>query len=103
MPNVQPFTRKAAKIHAGIMALVFGLVGGLMVFIMTIWLLIKGGPNVGAHLRLLSQYFIGYSVTWCGSVIGFMWGALVGALTGAMIGWIYNFVAAWRDRKKSTD
>jgi hypothetical protein len=101
MSTVQPFTRKAAKIQAGIMALVFGLIGGLIIFIMTLWLLIKGGQTIGPHLSLLSQYFIGYSVTWYGSIIGFLWGAFVGALTGAMIGWIYNIVSGWRDKMNS--
>jgi hypothetical protein len=30
---------------------------------MTIWLVIKGGPNMGQHLQLLGQYFVGYSVS----------------------------------------
>ncbi|RMF60851.1 MAG: hypothetical protein D6748_03115, partial [Calditrichaeota bacterium] len=61
-------------------------------------LLIKGGPNVGAHLNLLGQYFVGYSVTWTGSFIGLLWGGLVGWLVGWLIGLIYNRIVWLRNR-----
>jgi hypothetical protein len=84
--------RTVARIQAGVMALVFGLIGGLGMFLMTVWLLIKGGQNVGRHLNLLGYYFIGYSVSWTGSVIGLFYGALVGGLIGWAIGKIYNHI-----------
>jgi len=31
---------------------------------MTVWLVIKDGPRAEQHLELLSNYFVGYSVTW---------------------------------------
>ena len=43
----------------------------LGLFIATNWLVIKGGERVGPHLQLLSQYFIGYRVTFLGSFIDF--------------------------------
>ncbi len=83
-------SRAVARIHAAVLALVFGLVGGLGLFAMTAWLLIKGGDHVGPHLQLLGQYFIGYSVTWTGSIIGFFYGMLFGGVIGWSIGKIYN-------------
>jgi hypothetical protein len=65
---------------------------------MTAWLLIKGGPQVGAHLQLLGHYFIGYSVTWKGSLVGLFYGALVGGVVGWSIGTIYNGIVAIRQR-----
>jgi hypothetical protein len=65
---------------------------------MTAWLLIKGGPHVGAHLQLLGHYFVGYSVTWQGSLVGFFYGALVGGVVGWSIGTIYNGVVVIRQR-----
>jgi hypothetical protein len=85
-----------ARIQAGVMALVFGVVGGLGVFVMTVWLLVKGGHNVGQHLKLLGNYFIGYSVSWAGSIIGLFYGALFGGLIGWVIGKIYNRVVTIR-------
>ena len=65
-----------------------GIVCGLGLFAATAILLIKGGEEVGPNLGLLSQYFIGYSVTWTGSIIG----ALYGCVTGFVIGWSIAFV-----------
>ena len=55
-----------ARLRASVMAVVFGLVGGLGLFLATAWLLIQGGPGVGYHLSLLDNYFPGYTVTWPG-------------------------------------
>jgi hypothetical protein len=59
-----------ARIRTNALAAVCALIGGLGLFAMTVWLLIKGGPQVGKNLQLLSNYFIGYTVTWAGSVVG---------------------------------
>ncbi len=87
-------------LNAKVMGLVLGLVIGLAVFIATNWLVIKGGSQVGPHLRLLSQYFIGYRVSITGSLIGFAYGFAVGTLSGGFIGWIYNKIATLADHKK---
>jgi len=95
--ELQEVSRAVARIHAGVLALVGGFVGGAGVFMVTAWLLIKGGPNVGAHLQLLNQYFYGYSVTWPGALVGLLYGALTGAVVGWLIGAIYNLVAGLRE------
>jgi hypothetical protein len=65
-------------------ATAIGTVSGLLIFLATIFLIIKGGKVVGPNLQLLNQYFIGYSVTIKGAFIGmcysFFWGFLVGWL-----------------------
>jgi len=91
-------TRAAAKIQATALAIVFGLICGLGLFGMTAWLLIMGGQNIGAHLSLLSNYFIGYSVTWPGSLIGLIYGTIVGGIVGWVIGKIYNRIAIMRQK-----
>jgi len=98
----QLVSRKVAVIHSGVLALVMAVVGGASLFLMTVWLLIKGGKTVGPHLSLLGQYFIGYSVTWTGSFVGLLYGALVGGLIGWSIGLIYNRVAEWRQQWTKT-
>ncbi len=90
-------TRAVARMHAGVLALVGGVLGGGGLFAMTAWLLIKGGPNVGAHLRLLGQYYYGYSVTWTGSLIGLLYGAITGAVVGWLVGVVYNVIAGLRE------
>ena len=84
-------------LNAKALGLVLGLLGGLAIFIATNWLVLKGGKPVGPHLQLLSQYFIGYKVSFLGSFIGFAYGFAVGTLSGTLIGWIYNKIAAFRD------
>jgi hypothetical protein len=84
-------------LNAKAFGLVLGLLCGIIIFITTNWLVIKGGEQVGPHLRLLSQYFIGYRVSFLGSLIGFAYGFALGTLSGAFIGWIYNKIAAFRE------
>ncbi|MBW3660463.1 MAG: hypothetical protein KY397_02370 [Gemmatimonadetes bacterium] len=88
-----------ARMRAGVMAIVFGMVGGLGLFIATAWLLVRGGEDVGRNLGLLSNYFPGYSVTWPGSMVGLLYGAMVGAIVGGSVAWIYNRIATWSERR----
>jgi hypothetical protein len=83
-------SRTVARLQGGVLAVVCGLIGGMGLFLMTVWLLLKGGTEVGSHLQLLSNYFIGYSVTWKGSIIGLLYGFLTGAILGWIIGFLYN-------------
>lgn len=94
----------ALLFHAKTMGLVLGLIFGLIIFIATNWLVLKGGHVnaqgeyvVGPHLQLLSHYFIGYRVSFLGSIIGFMYGFALGSLSGALIGWIYNKIVELRN------
>ena len=47
---------------------------------------------VGPHLSLLGQFFIGYQVTFVGSLIGLAYGFVTGFLVGYCGARIYNFV-----------
>lgn len=91
-------SRAVARIHAGVMAVVCAVLGGAGLFTMTLWLVIRGGIDVGAHLGLLSWYFYGYSVTWGGAFVGLFWGTVAGGLIGWFIGEVYNLVVWMRQR-----
>jgi len=84
-------------LNAKVVGLVLGILFSLGIFVATNWLVIKGGERVGPHLILLSQYFIGYKVTFLGSLIGAVYGFAMGTLCGALIGWIYNKIASFRN------
>jgi ABC-type dipeptide/oligopeptide/nickel transport system permease subunit len=86
----------ALMLNTKVMGFSLGLVLGLGLFIATNWLVLKGGNTVGPHLQLLSQYFIGYRVSFLGSIIGFAYGFTVGTLSGSIIGFIYNKIAMFR-------
>ena len=88
--------RAIARLKVGILGLVFGLIFGVGLFAMTAILLIENGPNTGYHLGLLGHYFIGYTVTWKGAFIGFLWAFAVGAIIGWSIGIIYNRIVTIR-------
>jgi uncharacterized membrane protein YhaH (DUF805 family) len=80
------------RLRSRVMAMVFGMVGGTGLFVATLWLLVRRGHDVGRHLRLLSNFFPGYSVTLPGAFIGFFYGALLGAIIGWSVAWVYNQV-----------
>ena len=66
----------------------FGLIGGLILFAVTMILVLRGGPVVGPHLELLNNFFVGYSVTLPGSFIGLIYGFL----SGFLLGWLFAFL-----------
>jgi hypothetical protein len=84
------------RLEALVQGLVTGLVTGLGVFVATNWLRLKGGPVVGPHLALLGQFFIGYDMTFRGSLIGFAWGSASGFAAGYLVSTLYNRIVVWR-------
>ena len=89
---------RMVRFNATVQGVVTGLVLGLIVFVATIWLVIKGGPVVGPHLALVGQYFIGYRVTFVGSLIGFAYGFVLGFCVGYGVARAYNWLADLRQR-----
>ena len=86
------------RLNATVQGVVLGLIVGLGIFIATNWLIIKGGPLVGPHLALLGQFFIGYRVTFVGSLIGFAYGFVLGFCVGYGVASAYNRLADLRQR-----
>jgi hypothetical protein len=78
------------RINARAWGVAMGLLLGLGLFLATVILLIRGGPNMGQHLQLISVFFPGYSVSWLGSVVGFIYAFVVGYGLGRVIGVVYN-------------
>ncbi len=85
-------------LNAKAIGLALGLICALVIFLATNWLVLKGGTRVGPNLQLLSQYFIGYRVTFFGSLVGAAYGFALGTMCGGLIGWLYNKVAYLRRR-----
>ncbi len=90
-------TENEESLNAAILRLngrAWGIAAGLLLggglFIATNILVLKGGPNVGKHLRLLGVFFPGYSVTFVGSIIGFIYAFVLGYAVGRLIGGVYN-------------
>ena len=64
-----------------------GTLSGLVLFLATLILVLKGGDVVGPRLALLSYYLPGYSVSAEGSFVGLFYGFIAG-FSG---GWSFRF------------
>ncbi|HEX3035051.1 MAG TPA: NAD(P)/FAD-dependent oxidoreductase [Thermodesulfobacteriota bacterium] len=84
----QALTRTFARIDKFAFATAVGLVCSLAVFIVTLWLVLKGGEVVGPNLQLLGQYFIGYTVTVKGAFIG----TIYSFLWSFILGWLFAYL-----------
>jgi protoporphyrinogen oxidase len=71
-------------------AIAVGSVSGLLVFLATIWLVVKGGEVIGPNLRLLAQYFPGYTISLKGSIIAFGYSFIWGFLFGWLFAYLRN-------------
>jgi hypothetical protein len=91
---------QALRLNATVQGIVTGLVAGLVVFAATNWLVLKGGPVVGPHLALLGQFFVGYRVTFLGSLIGFAYAFVLGFVVGYLVARIYNLIVSRREAKR---
>ncbi len=90
-PNEEQLLRKAlARASEQGWGLAFGTLCGLGLFLATVILVLQGGPNPGPHLSMLSVYFPGYSVTFIGSVLGFIYAFVGGYAVGRTVATIYN-------------
>ncbi|MCJ7553048.1 MAG: hypothetical protein MUO34_04115 [Ignavibacteriaceae bacterium] len=68
--------------------LAIGITCGLTILLATWWLLLYGSP--GAVMSKLSSFFIGYSYSWGGAIIGFLWAFVFGFIAGVIVAWFYN-------------
>lgn len=84
------------RLNGNITGLVLGIVGGVLIFIATNWLVLKGGQDTGRHLSLLSNFYYGYSVSFVGSLIGFIYAFVTGYIFGLLVAYLYNLFADWR-------
>ncbi len=94
LPDDAELRRAIQRLNERAWGLAVGLLLAIGLFVATIVLVIRGGPNVGAHLGLLGQYLPGYSVTWVGSFIGFVYMFVLGYVLGRIIGAVYNRLVA---------
>jgi hypothetical protein len=88
---------RLVRLNATVQGLVTGIIAGLGIFVATNWLVLKGGDVVGPHLGLLAQFFIGYEVSFAGSLIGFMYAFATGFMVGYGVARIYNWIVDRRE------
>ncbi len=71
-----------------------GLMGGALIFLLTLLQLILGGGGELAPLNLLSQYLPGFNVSAFGSLLGLFYGAVAGFVLGWSVATMRNIVTA---------
>lgn len=95
--EIEPaLTVKILRLEAVVQGVAWGVVAGLALFLATNFLVLKGGRVVGPHLSLLRQFFIGYEVTFTGSLIGFAYAFACGFVAGYLVSLVYNRVVRRR-------
>jgi hypothetical protein len=66
-----------------------GIVWGLSIFFLT---LIASGTGYGTEFLSILEFFPGYTISWPGSAVGFIWGFVDGFIGLGLIAWIYNHI-----------
>jgi len=76
-----------------------GIIWGFTVLLAT-WLLLYLGSS-GVTISTLSKFYIGYSFSWAGGLIGLLWGFVDGFVCGVIIAWLYNLFNKKFSKSKS--
>ncbi|HWW87829.1 MAG TPA: hypothetical protein VNZ26_29730 [Vicinamibacterales bacterium] len=98
-PDEQRVVKKVlVRMNEQAWGMALGLVLGLVLLLATIILVAKGGEPVGPHLAMLHVYLPGYSVTYFGSLIGFVYLFVLGYAIGRTIVVLYNRFVETIDR-----
>jgi len=71
-----------------------GAICGMLVLAATLWIISRGGDVLNSHLRLLGQYFIGYTVSVKGGFIAFGYSFFWGFLIGWLFAYLRNLFLA---------
>lgn len=88
--ELEAIRRAFERVSARGWGVALGLLSALGLFAATVILVAKGGPDAGAHLRLLSNYFPGFDISILGAAIGAVYAFIVGFVAGWTVGTVYN-------------
>ena len=80
-----------------------GLTCGLIIFLATLFLVLKGNPVIGSYLQLLNNFFPGYSVNTWGAFLGFFYLFVTGFIIGSGFAYLRNFMVFLNARKIHRD
>ena len=90
-------------LHKRALGMATGSASGLFFFFLTVVPLLRR-PAEGPDLRILAEYFYGYTPSWEGAFIALAWGFVAGFAAGWFIAFCRNFVIAaslWLGRNRS--
>jgi len=81
--------------------LAIGLFWGLVILLGTWFLLLRGSP--GEIFSKASSFYIGYSYSFGGAIIGFVYGVVTGFIAGVFIAWLYEKFCNLLYKKKPSE
>lgn len=76
------------KLNLKAFAITCALVWGLMIFLLTLWIMLFDGAT--GEATFIGRVYRGYTITPQGCFIGLLWGLVDGAIGGAIFAWLYN-------------
>lgn len=79
------------KFNVLALALTLGLFWGVMIFLVTWWIILFEGQTHA--IPTLGHIYRGYNISALGSVYGLIWGLCDGFVGGLIFGWLYNLLA----------
>jgi protoporphyrinogen oxidase len=89
----EAFAQAFPKLDRVAFGVSMGAVAGILLFLASLILVLKGGTVVGPNLQLLQHYFPGYSVTLSGSLLGLSYGFFAGFAGGWGFAFLRNITA----------
>ena len=98
-PLAQRIREVYARFDEVALGVAFGSVAGVLLFAATAVLLIWGREPLGPNLSLLSNYFLGYAVSWPGAFVGLVEGALGGFGFGWLLARLTNTILGIEERR----
>ncbi len=85
------------KLNVKAFALTCGLIWGLGLLVITLWLIYFDGAS--HQITFIGRIYRGYNISITGGLIGLIWGFFDGLIGGAIFAWIYNLFSG-RSRSK---
>ena len=77
-------------LHSARLGFAGGILWGITVFIMTVISIYTGYAT--EFLNILSGVYIGYTITWWGSVLALIYGFIDGFIGFLLLAWLYNIL-----------
>jgi hypothetical protein len=76
------------RLNTKAFAFTCGILWAATIFLATVWLLILGYH--GEVMSNLDHFYLGYTFSYPGAVVGAIWGFLDGLICGFIFAWLYN-------------
>jgi hypothetical protein len=98
----EEFLLAFTPVHKRAFGMAVGAAMGLLLFAATVFCVVRGGHP--AFVDLIANYYPGYSVSWPGAAIGFVWASFSFFVAGWFCAFCRNFVIAasiWMARTRA--